>query len=70
MLLFCEISLFHLISSFKALLLDDFKNKNIIYRKYTAFKDFELIAEILMIEKHLEKFQNANLISEEKKVIC
>jgi len=47
--------------------LKDLKNKNIIYRKYTAFKDFELIAEILMIEKHLEKFQNADLISKEKK---
>ena len=47
--------------------LDDFKNKNIIYRKYTAFKDFELIAELLMIEKHLEKFQNAGIITEENK---
>ena len=47
--------------------LDDLKNKNIIYRKYTAFKDFELIAEILMIEKHLEKFQNTGLITEENK---
>jgi len=46
--------------------LDDFKSKNIIYRKYTAFKDFEVIAELLMIKKHLEKFQNADIISEEK----
>jgi glyoxylase-like metal-dependent hydrolase (beta-lactamase superfamily II) len=41
----------------------EFKNKNIIYRKYSAFKDFELIAEILMIEKHLEKFLSRNIIS-------
>ncbi len=41
----------------------EFKNKNIIYRKYSAFKDFELIAEILMIEKHIEKFLNRNIIS-------
>ena len=46
--------------------LDDFKTKNIIYRRYTAFKDFELIAELLMIEKHLVKFQNTDIITEEK----
>jgi len=46
--------------------LEDLKNKNIIYRKYTAFKDFEVIAELLMIEKHLDKFQNADIITEEK----
>ncbi|MBY9015009.1 MAG: MBL fold metallo-hydrolase [Candidatus Lokiarchaeota archaeon] len=46
--------------------LNDLKNKNIIYRKYTAFKDFEVIAELLMIKKHLEKFQNTDIISEEK----
>ncbi len=51
----------------KPVRLDDFKNKNIIYRKYTAFKDFELIAELLMIEKHLDKFQNAGIITEENK---
>ncbi len=46
--------------------LNEFKNSNIIYRKYSAFKDFEVIAELLMIEKHLEKFQNADIITEEK----
>ena len=51
----------------KPVRLDDLRNKNIIYRKYTAFKDFELIAELLMIEKHLDKFQNAGLITEENK---
>ena len=51
----------------RAIKLNDFKNRNIIYRKYTAFKDFELIAEILMIEKHLDKFQKAGIITEEKK---
>ncbi|UCD02455.1 MAG: MBL fold metallo-hydrolase [Promethearchaeota archaeon] len=40
----------------------DLKNKNIIYRKYTAFKDFELIAEVLMIEKHFDKFHRNELI--------
>lgn len=46
---------------------DELKNKNIIYRKYTAFKDFELIAELLMIEKHMDKFKKAGIITEEKK---
>jgi len=44
--------------------LDEFKNSNIIYRKYSAFKDFEIIAELLMIEKHLEKFLKKGIISE------
>ncbi len=43
--------------------LNDLRSKNIIYRKYSAFKDFELIAEVLMIEKHLEKFLKMNIIS-------
>jgi hypothetical protein len=43
--------------------INEFRNKNIIYRKYSAFRDFELIAEVLMIEKHLEKFLKMNLIS-------
>jgi glyoxylase-like metal-dependent hydrolase (beta-lactamase superfamily II) len=50
----------------RAIKLNDFKNRNIIYRKYTAFKDFEVIAELLMIKKHIEKFQTADVISEEK----
>lgn len=41
----------------------DLKNKNIIYRKYTVFKNFELIAEVLMIKKHFEKFHNNKLIT-------
>ncbi|MHA1460949.1 MAG: MBL fold metallo-hydrolase [Promethearchaeota archaeon] len=47
--------------------LDEFKKRNIIYRKYSAFKDFEIIAELLMIEKHFEKFLKNNLISKENK---
>jgi len=45
--------------------LDEFKSKNIIYRKYSAFKEFEIIAELLMIGKHIEKFLKNNVISEE-----
>ena len=39
---------------------------NIIYRKYSAFKDFEVIAELLMIEKHFEKLLKDDIISKEK----
>ena len=49
----------------KPIKLDEFRNNNIIYRKYSAYKDFEIIAELLMIEKHFEKFLKNNIISEE-----
>jgi len=48
----------------RPLKLSEFKNTNIIYRKYSSFKDFEIIAELLMIEKHLEKFLKRGIISE------
>ena len=48
----------------RPLKLSDFKNSNTIYRKYSSFKDFEIIAELLMIEKHLEKFLKRGIISE------
>jgi len=47
--------------------LSEFKKSNIIYRKYSAFKDFEIIAELLMIEKHLEKFLKNGIISKTNK---
>jgi len=47
--------------------LNEFKSSNIIYRKYSAIKDFEIIAELLMIEKHLEKFIKKGIISENNK---
>jgi glyoxylase-like metal-dependent hydrolase (beta-lactamase superfamily II) len=43
--------------------LAEFRGNNVIYKKYTAFKDFELIAELLMIEKHFEKFIKLNIIT-------
>ena len=48
----------------RPLKLSDFKNSNTIYRKYSSIKDFEIIAELLMIEKHLEKFLKRGIISE------
>jgi glyoxylase-like metal-dependent hydrolase (beta-lactamase superfamily II) len=38
---------------------------NIIYVRYSQFKDYELIAEKIMIENHFEKFLENNLIEKE-----
>ena len=54
----------HFSESSQPIKLDEFKNSSIIYRKYSAYKDFEIIAELLMIEKHLEKFLKKGIISE------
>jgi glyoxylase-like metal-dependent hydrolase (beta-lactamase superfamily II) len=40
----------------------DLINKNLIYRKYSAAKEFELIAERIMIEKHFDKFLKNNTV--------
>ncbi|KKK43285.1 hypothetical protein LCGC14_0676410 [marine sediment metagenome] len=39
----------------------DLKSKNLIYRRYT-YEDFEAVSEVLMIEKHFEKFLKNGLI--------
>ena len=40
----------------------DLMYKNLIYRKYGLGKDFEVIAERIMIEKHFDKFLNNNTV--------
>jgi glyoxylase-like metal-dependent hydrolase (beta-lactamase superfamily II) len=40
----------------------DLKGMNLIYRRYT-YENFEVISEIIMIEKHFEKFLKENLIT-------
>ncbi len=45
----------------------DLKNKNLIYKKYSLFKDFEIIAEELMIKKHFNKLESMNKIMFEGK---
>jgi len=45
----------------------DFKNKNFIYKYYSQFKEYEIIAEMIMIQKHIDKFLKNNLL--EKKGI-
>jgi glyoxylase-like metal-dependent hydrolase (beta-lactamase superfamily II) len=43
----------------------DLKGKNLIYRKY-AYANFEVISELVMIEKHFEKFLKHDLITEKE----
>jgi len=44
----------------------DLRYKNLIYKKYSQFRDFEIIAEELMIEKHFDKLESINKIKFEK----
>jgi glyoxylase-like metal-dependent hydrolase (beta-lactamase superfamily II) len=43
----------------------DFKNRNFIYKYYSQFKEYEIIAELIMIRKHFDKFLINNLIEQE-----
>ena len=45
---------------------EDLMNKNLIYRKYGPGKEFEVIAERIMIEKHFDKFLIQNVIRKEE----
>jgi len=40
----------------------DLKGKNLIYKRYT-YKNFEIISELVMIEKHFDKYLKNNLIT-------
>jgi glyoxylase-like metal-dependent hydrolase (beta-lactamase superfamily II) len=42
----------------------DLKNRNVIYKNYGDFKEFEIIAEIIMIEKHLQKFRKNGIVEQ------
>jgi glyoxylase-like metal-dependent hydrolase (beta-lactamase superfamily II) len=42
----------------------DFKKRNFIYKYYSQFKEYEIIAEIIMIQKHFDKFIKNNLIEQ------
>jgi len=46
---------------------DDLKKKNIIYKKYGKFKEYEYIAEEIMIQKHFEKLLEDNIVCEKEK---
>ncbi len=42
----------------------DFKNKNIFYKYYSQFKEYEIIAEMIMIQKHFDKFIANDLVEQ------
>ena len=50
-------------SEIKPIMIKDFKGKNFIYKYYTMFKEYEIIAELIMIQKHFDKFLIQKLIS-------
>ena len=43
--------------------IEAFNKKNLIYKKY-FYEEFEIIAELIMIEKHMDKFLSQGLIEE------
>ncbi|MFX1322471.1 MAG: MBL fold metallo-hydrolase [Promethearchaeota archaeon] len=45
----------------------DFKGKNFIYKYYSEFKEYEIIAEMIMIKKHFDKFVKNKLVIQEGK---
>jgi glyoxylase-like metal-dependent hydrolase (beta-lactamase superfamily II) len=40
----------------------DFKNRNFIYKYYSQFKEYEIIAEMIMIQKHFDKFLEEEIV--------
>ena len=50
-------------SELKPINLIDFKNSNIIYKYYSEFREYEIIAEMIMVQKHFDKFLQNNLIT-------
>ena len=40
----------------------NFKNKNYIYKYYSEMKEYEIIAEMIMIQKHFDKFLERKVI--------
>ena len=51
-----------LFSEIKPKTLLDFKKQNLIYKYYSQFKEYEIIAEMIMIQKHIDKFLVKELI--------
>jgi len=41
----------------------DFKNQNIIYKYYSRDKKYEIIAEMIMIQKHIDKFLKKGILA-------
>lgn len=54
-------------SETKPVSLKDLKGKNLIYKYYSEFQNYEIIAEMIMIQKHFDKFLKNKLIQQEDK---
>jgi len=54
-------------SEIKPISVIDFKGKNFIYKYYNEFKEYEIIAEMIMIKKHFDKFIKNKLVIQEGK---
>ncbi|MFX0042221.1 MAG: hypothetical protein ACFE8L_04860, partial [Candidatus Hodarchaeota archaeon] len=53
-------------SETKPVLVTDFKGKNLIYKYYSEFKNYEIIAEMIMIQNHFDKFIKNRLIIQQE----
>ncbi|HDZ19421.1 MAG TPA: MBL fold metallo-hydrolase [archaeon] len=49
-------------SEVKTLTLKDLNAKNLIYKHYSDFKNYEIVAEMIMLQKHFDKFLVEELI--------
>ncbi|KKM24223.1 hypothetical protein LCGC14_1607250 [marine sediment metagenome] len=49
-------------SETKPITVIDFKNRNIIYKYYSDFKEYEIVAEMIMVQKHFDKFLEFEII--------
>ena len=45
---------------------EDLQGQNLIYLKYSMYKNFELISEVLMLQKHFDKLEKKGVIIKEK----
>ena len=54
-----------LLSEKNPISLKDYKNKNFIYKYYSEFKQYEIVAELIMIQKHFDKFLQRGLVKSE-----
>ena len=45
---------------------EDLQGQNLIYLKYSMYKNFELISEVLMLHKHFDKLEKKGVIIKEK----
>ena len=45
---------------------EDLRGQNLIYLKYSMYKNFEIISEVLMLQKHFDKLEKKGVIIKEK----